>query len=227
MNKQKVEDYRLEYMKDKITPQRENELEQILIKHGYASDELKKLKLLYRQLDELPIPEPDEAMSKNFYNLLEGQKRNIILNRQPWERLREWFSTLDRKTVTVRLAYSTILLLFGWIVGYWFSPNSGYKDQMDYMSSEIQEMKTMMTVSMLNQESPTDRIKTIHQMKNLEKTDATLITALLQILNNDENINVRLIAIEALVNYADNNRVREGLINSIVFNFTYPASFDF
>lgn len=215
MSKQKVEELVLEYMKNKITKKREKELEEILIKNGYSSKELKKMKVLYGQLDEIPIPEPDEAMSKNFYTLLEDQKENISVSKNPLHEIREWLRLFDHQKIALRFAYSFILLLAGWIVGYWFTPNSGYNEQLNYMSSEIQDMKTMMAVSMLNQESPTERIKTIHQFQYLDSDDATIITALLNTLNNDENVNVRLIAIEALVNLTDNIRVREGLISSI------------
>jgi hypothetical protein len=39
--------------------------------------------------------------------------------------------------------------------------------------------------------------------------------ALLQTLNSDSNVNVRLAAIESLTNYVDNPMVRQGLVQSI------------
>jgi HEAT repeat protein len=45
--------------------------------------------------------------------------------------------------------------------------------------------------------------------------DEKVIQALLQTLNNDPNINVRLVTVETLRQFADEPQVREGLIQSI------------
>jgi HEAT repeat protein len=73
----------------------------------------------------------------------------------------------------------------------------------------------MMTINMLDQDSPSARIKTINQIKNLSEIDDAIITALLHTLNNDPNLNVRLVTVELLIQFCDNNRIREGLIYSI------------
>jgi hypothetical protein len=105
--------------------------------------------------------------------------------------------------------------MIGWLIGFWSSGNSGYKDQLNYLNSEIHELKTMMTINMLDQDSPSARIKTINQIKNLSEIDDSMITALLYTLNNDPNLNVRLVTVEMLTELCDNNRVREGLVYSI------------
>jgi len=56
----------------------------------------------------------------------------------------------------------------------------------------------------------------INEANKIEKTDEKVINALLQTLNNDSNVNVRLAAIESLTNYVNDPKVREGLVQSIV-----------
>ena len=62
---------------------------------------------------------------------------------------------------------------------------------------------------------PTERLKAISISNQINNADDKIIDALLNTLNNDENVNVRLMAVEALYNYADNPKVRIGLIRSI------------
>jgi HEAT repeat protein len=68
---------------------------------------------------------------------------------------------------------------------------------------------------MIEQNSPVERIKAVNMMNQMEKADEKIIQSLLSTLENDENDNVRLIALDALARYADQPAVREGLINAI------------
>jgi HEAT repeat protein len=49
----------------------------------------------------------------------------------------------------------------------------------------------------------------------LQQADDRVVKALLYTLNHDENVNVRLVTVEALYRFADNPAVREGLVKSI------------
>ena len=73
----------------------------------------------------------------------------------------------------------------------------------------------MMSITMLNQPSPTERIKAVNVLQSINHGDGRVVNALLTTLNTDKNVNVRLFALDVLVQKADNPQVRQGLINSI------------
>jgi len=76
-------------------------------------------------------------------------------------------------------------------------------------------MQEEMLLTLIEQESATDRLKAVSLTQNISKADEKVVNALLQSLNQDPNVNVRLVAIEALLRYAEQPEVRMGLINSI------------
>jgi HEAT repeat protein len=49
----------------------------------------------------------------------------------------------------------------------------------------------------------------------MDAASSTVTSALIQTLNNDSNVNVRLAALEALKPYAQNSNIREQLVRSI------------
>src|SRR5688500_2192010 len=79
----------------------------------------------------------------------------------------------------------------------------------------MSEMKEIMMLNMLEKESATDRLKAVRLTSEMSEASMKVTTALLQTLNNDENINVRLAALEALKPYVRNINVRKELILSI------------
>ena len=114
-----------------------------------------------------------------------------------------------------RLAYGFLLLIVGWTAGYWYAGNGQNENQIEYLSSEIRQMKKMISLTMLNQTSPAERIKNLNTMASFPQEDSQIVEALIKTLNTDENINVRLSAVEALYKLADDSRVRDGLIHAL------------
>jgi hypothetical protein len=80
---------------------------------------------------------------------------------------------------------------------------------------EVQDMRQMLAVSLLDQRSTTERLRGVNLSYGLENPDNKMIQALLDTLNNDSNINVRLAAVDALYLFYDSPSVREGIIQSL------------
>jgi HEAT repeat protein len=72
-----------------------------------------------------------------------------------------------------------------------------------------------MVLTLISQSSATDRLKAVGYTSELLQADERVIKALLFTLNHDENVNVRLVAVEALSRFAADPGVREGLVRSI------------
>ena len=88
----------------------------------------------------------------------------------------------------------------------------------------------MMMLSLLENPSATERLRAVGYTKNLNDANGRVIDALLTTLNNDPNVNVRLVTLEALAELAHDPRAREGLVQSLtkqesplVFSVPHPA----
>jgi HEAT repeat protein len=76
-------------------------------------------------------------------------------------------------------------------------------------------MKQMMMLSLLENPSASERIKAVGYTEDISNVNQKVIDALLTTLNEDPNLNVRLVTLEALVKLAREPSVREGLVKSI------------
>ena len=73
----------------------------------------------------------------------------------------------------------------------------------------------MMMLSLLEKESATDRLKAVSLTQDMDQASKQVTSALLQTLNNDENVSVRLAALDALRPYSKDGQIREALVRSI------------
>ncbi len=158
------------------------------------------------QLKSWDAGEPSMELSSRFYESLadakRGEKKKFVFHVPSWNEL--W----------PRLAFGVTMLLIGFGIGYWV-PSPGSSDNVTELQLQVSELKEMMMLSMLEKESATDRLKAVSLTNEMDQVSQKVTSALLQTLNTDANVNVRLAAIEALKPYVQDSGVREGLIQSI------------
>ena len=96
--------------------------------------------------------------------------------------------------------------------------HQGYdnKKEMAALSSQVHDMKEMMMLSLLENPSASERIRGVSYTNEIKSANKEVVNALLSTLNNDPNVNVRLVTLEALTQYSNDATVREGLVQSIV-----------
>lgn len=202
------------YLDRQLSEKEIEAFEKGLEKYAALREEVAEMQSLRQKMDLMTVPQFNEQKVKtNFYAMLERESE-ANTKATIWGKLiGSW--DLSFANWGVRVAYSLILLGLGVAGGYFFSPSKNYDKQMSQLSSEVQSMKEMMMLTLLEQKSPSERLKAVSLTNELDDVNDKIINALLQTLDNDENMNVRLAAVEALYNFKENPKAREGLIKSV------------
>lgn len=187
------------------------------MKEGF--DEIEKD--LWTKLGKLPTPQPSTDSKTRFNAMLytfkqeeESKKAGFLKNL--WESI--------QPLVTLRSshnwAFVMLLILASGTLGYFYGkPDQELatnQTEVKRLSSEMQDMKQIMMLSMLENPMATERLKAVSYTEELNAVDDQVIEALLTTLNFDQNENVRLVTLEALIKLADNPKVREGLVQSLL-----------
>lgn len=80
---------------------------------------------------------------------------------------------------------------------------------------EVQTMRQMLALSLLQQQSASERLRGLSVSTQLDRPDEAVLAALVTTLATDPNVNVRLSAIDALKSFSAEPRVRDGLIDAL------------
>jgi hypothetical protein len=177
--------------------------------------ELEDLSAIWTKLGVLPEEHPSNGLRERFYGMLEEYKTEM--NREkPLHHLKQFFNSLFYHYRGGRPAYQLALglvsLFIGLCLGYFLFSGMQNAD----LRREVQDMRQMLAVSLLDQRSTTERLRGVNLSYGLENPDIRTIEALLDTLNNDPSINVRLAAADALYLFYDSPAVREGIIQSLL-----------
>ena len=89
------------------------------------------------------------------------------------------------------------------------------KSDVASLTREVTDLKEMVMLSLLEKESATDRLKAVSLTSEMSQASKKVTEALIQTLNEDGNVNVRLAALDALKPYVRDSYVRESMVRSI------------
>jgi ATP-dependent Lon protease len=175
-------------------------------------------KALWHQLDDIETPLPSPEMKANFYEMLDQFQSQEKLTKKEniWNKL----AALITPKSSLRVAYTMALMAITGFVGYQLANSNGsHADdtvKVTELSNEVHEMKEMMMLAMLQNPQATERIKAVSYTKELVNVDEKVIAALITTFRDDENDNVRMVALNALIKQAHKPKVRETLIEALM-----------
>jgi hypothetical protein len=208
MEKQKIQELILRYNSGQASAEDVKHIEWLLEEGNIDLTALKDMQRMEDDLLKIQHPSPSASLDQRFHKMLAQELKSK--SSFSWGRFFSW------PELAPKLAFASVTLLLGIAIGYFVKPSgpSG-NQQIELLSEQVSEMKEMMMLNLLEKESATDRLKAVSLTSEMNEASMKVTTALLQTLNNDENINVRLAALEALKPYVRNINVRKELILSI------------
>lgn len=201
-----------ELWQDKLTgnlsKNEEKALADFLTSNPEKAKELKELEQTWDLFEEIERPEASEAMDARFEGMMDAYAEK---QKEVRPNMLDWIVAQMTKSWQVGLAS----LVMGLFIGWWMLPSQDQKQDIAQLSSEIQSMKEMMMLTLLEQPKAQERIRAVNLAAELPKADTKVINALISTLNHDDNINVRLASLESLVRYVDEPDVRHALVDAL------------
>jgi hypothetical protein len=207
MNEEKIRELISRYNAKRITPEERKEIEQCIESGEISLSDLDGFNVLEERLHLVEVTPPSDRLDKGFYDMLEKEKRSG----QP-SFLKNFFHWPE---FAPRLAFGSVTLITGLVAGLLLRSPQQQNEEIQLLGKEVSDLKELMMLSMLEKESATERLKAVSLTNEMDQASQKVTSALLQTLNNDDNVNVRLAALEALKPFAGDGNVRQELIRSI------------
>jgi hypothetical protein len=178
-------------------------------------DEITEIQQLMKQISNEELIGPDESLRINFYHMLHNEikktedKRvsNINALRIPWY-----------NNSTSRIAAGLALLVCGTFLGLIIHSgiiSSHNRVELAQLHSEVAALKQTAMFTMLKEESSSDRLQAVNYVNDIQNPDKQVIDVLVQTLNHDKNVNVRLASAYALAKFANEQIVCDSLVKSL------------
>jgi hypothetical protein len=205
----------IDYLDNTVEKSERREIEKHLETCERCRDVLKDFRLILETVESAELEQPGENLRLNFYHMLHGEiNKQILEENKPTVKK----TSPNRPFPYMSIAAGFALLIAGALIALWLQGilNTGNNEaQLAELRTEVQDMKEMVMLNMLKEESPSQRIQAVNYAEEMLTPDRTVIDALTATLNKDKNVNVRLAAAYSLAKYADSQSVRDSLVTSL------------
>lgn len=203
---------------DQLDNETKSEIEQHLSICQACEAEIKNLSAVWAKLGSIPEEQPSADLRLRFDTMLEAYQQGLrqATVRKNWrEVVNSWLEKWLPRQPIFQLATATILLIIGVVIGSRLNLVKSPNGEMAQLRSEVQNMQRMVALSLLKQQSPSERLQGVSLSYQLEQPNSEILTTLLNTLKYDPNVNVRLATVDALYLFSDRPMIRQGLIESL------------
>lgn len=180
--------------------------------------EAETLGAIWKKLGAIPEERPGRALRARFEATLEAYMQGLRqAERGPSkrEKLDHWLEGWWPRQPAFQFGFAMAFLAIGLLVGYSLTQNSRGDGEVARLREEVTHTRQLVALSLLQQQSASERLKGVDWSNRIAQPDPQVLSALMHTVNYDQNINVRLAALDALRQSASNDTVRRGLVESL------------
>jgi anti-sigma-K factor RskA len=175
---------------------------------------------IWKRLSLLPVEQPSAGSRERFeamlraYQIGRNDKGAAAVGSKSRGSAWSWL-----RSPVGALAWSAALLVAGIFAGTYLGnrpahPNSS-QEEIAAMHSELTNMRQLVVLSMLQQQSATERLQGVSYSQREEHLDPKVMAALLHTLRYDNSVDVRLAALDALSRHGGQPQVRAGVTEAL------------
>ncbi len=174
---------------------------------------------LWTKLGTIPEAQPSPALASRFSAMLETfqegrwEHRNLQSERNKFldfGALVAWV-----RTPALSMGWAAVLLIAGFFGGRYLDRDTTQNAQLADVQQKLVNMQALVVVSMLKQQSPSERLQGVSFSMDQKQPDPKVMEALLHTLRYDNSVDVRLAALDALSRYSSQPDIRQGLKDSL------------
>lgn len=217
MNCSEIEPLLIDYADQLLIPSLQLTVQKHLETCIHCSKELSQYKQLFTELSSTSLEKPGPRLRENFNTMLQSELNiasTVSLIKNVPERKN---TSINLSSLLVRIAASIVLVAGGIFTGLKLKSTTApdKTTELANLQKEVEEIKKTMLLTLLKEESASERIRAVNYADEFNKPDNVVIYALLNTLNKDKNVNVRLAAFNSLVKFSGNPMIIDSLVTSL------------
>src|SRR5207248_11451012 len=204
-----------DYLQGSLSPDQRRTVETHLEQCADCSEEV----AIWQKLSLLPVEQPGPASRARFEAVLQayqaGRSNQPAHNSQWRKRFSSWNVFHWLRSPLGAAAWSAALLAIGIFAGLRLAGPKPPSPDLAAMQSELANMKQLVVLSMLQQQSASARLEGVTWSTRDQQLDPQVLSALLHTLHYDASVDVRLAALDALSRHGRQPQVHKAILDSL------------
>jgi hypothetical protein len=204
-----------DYLREALQADQKNLVE----RHLESCVECKEVAGLWKKLALIPNEQPSEMGRFRFEAMLQAYQAGRGDEVTPQPKIRKapsiWAAWQWLRSPVGALAWSIALLALGTYVGLQLGSAKSNSQDLAAMHTELTNMRQLVALSMLQQQSASQRLEGVTWTRREEHLDPQVLSALMRTLRYDPSVDVRLAALDALSRHAGQPQVKKTVVDAL------------
>jgi len=167
---------------------------------------------MWARLDQWPDEQPSPALRERVADMIRAYRSGAEQGEKP--RRPGWFGFLAMRPA-FQFGVAVLCIAAGMIGGYEMAGGSRRSAEIAQLQDEVMKTQRMVALSLLQQQSATERLRGVSFSNRVESPDREVIQALIRTVKYDTSVDVRLAAVDALARYSAQPEVRRGILDAL------------
>lgn len=194
----------LDYIDGRLSAEERKQVEQLLKENTEVRTWYEQMKELNSAISSSKEWKPSAALRESFSAMLqqelEAEKKSKSIFFNP---------------VFYRAAAAIALLVTLGSLGFWYSKQQAKDAEILALRKEMEATRSLVFALLQNDQSASQRMMGVKAAYETTRKDDAIVLALINVMNEDANMNVRLSAVEALGKFSTEAIVQRALIESL------------
>lgn len=180
--------------------------------------EAKQLEIVWKKLGNLPEIEPSPELRIRFHTMLNKMKTTTGQQNTPSliNRIKNNITQLINYRPVTQYGFALLFITIGLILGSYLTSLKFQQKEISELRQKVKNLNQVVSLALLDKNESVDRLKGITYINRINNPEQTVLTALIQTLNSDPNVNVRLAAVDALERFLDRNHIQKKIEQSLI-----------
>ena len=205
MNCTNIENKLVDFIDGTLSKEEANDIQNHIESCASCKNAFEETSTLFTAFTNEPIAQPSKNLKTSFEEMLAKEKQaqtKVITLQTPKK---------NNYKSLLQIAASVAILFTGYVFGGYQESKSSQQE----LAIHQKQHKENMLLAMIDNSSPSKRIKAVNYTEELTTPDTKILEALIDRMHNDSNSNVRLSAAEALSKFTNSELVRTSLIKTL------------
>jgi anti-sigma factor RsiW len=218
MNCEEIGELLPDYLQGRLSDIQAKEVEKHLAECAACGEET----ALWQKLALLPAEQPSSALRSKFKVMLEVYQSGRSEKKGPAAEKSKalvpmlWGLGNWRQLPAAGIVWACLFLACGYFIGrHSDRVATDTQPQIEAMQRDLAATRQMVALSMLQQQSASQRLEGVSWSTRLPDPDAQVLGALQHTLQFDNSVDVRLAALDALSRYAGRPEIRSNLVDAL------------
>jgi hypothetical protein len=204
-----------DYLQDSLPAEQHKQVVEHIAACAPCSEEV----ALWQKLSLVPFEQPSPESRARFEAMLRayqaGSTEQGVSHTEERKRASFWSAFNWFRSPLGAVAWSVALLAIGAFIGMRLNSSTSRTPELAAMHSELTNMRQLVVLSMLQQQSDSTRLQGVSWSRREEQLDPQVLSALLHTLRYDSSVDVRLAALDALGRRGRQPQVHQEVANAL------------